>query len=517
MFNSFVTYGANLIGFQEDMFRYLISFFIEIPLCYFFRFLPNNPQLKHFLYGIVGIFIAYFVYSTISLSVFITMIPVYIIMKYIKNKKLGARICFALNISYLVFLHIKRMIDNYLGYDLDFSSLQMVLTIKFTTFAFSISNAYDEEYKTSEYTEKHKIKQFPSILEFFGYTFFFPAYFSGPALEFNDYMNFVTLKQFENYEKDKKEIEKKLNQNNNKNENENENENENQNQNENKNENKEIKIPPIQLKVIISILLKLIIIISLYFIGSYLNLTTNIENLTLRNKEKTFWFEKIILIMIYVNFAKLKYYFCWKFAEFLSILLGFGYNGFYENSTEIKWDFFKNVDIYKMETADSICQIVSNWNIQTEKWLRYYVYERLSQNEKLRNWSSLMTNMVSAFWHGLYPGYYIAFFFMTLQQKFQKMLHIQVLPLLKEKYGESCWHIIVYHIFNYIYTPIAMLYCFAAFILLSFENVFALYGNTYFIPHIFGIGCYLYLKYFPVYKREKKELPKTNENDKKEN
>ena len=157
MFDSFVTYGANLIGFQEDMFRYLISFFIEIPLCYFFRFLPNNPQLKHFLYGIVGIFIAYFVYSTISLSVFITMIPVYIIMKYIKNKKLGARICFALNISYLVFLHIKLMIDNYLGYDLDFSSLKMVLTIKFTTFSFSISTITRIKSKIANISESVKL------------------------------------------------------------------------------------------------------------------------------------------------------------------------------------------------------------------------------------------------------------------------------------------------------------------------------------------------------------------------
>lgn len=178
MFDSFVSWGAPLVGMPEDMFRYLIAFFAEIPITLLCRYVPDNQKLKHFLFGFLGMVIAYFVYSTISFSVFVSMIPVYFIMKYMPNRK-GAYLSFAISVGYLIFLHIKRMVDNYLGYTLDFSGLQMILTIKFTTFAFSVSNAHDEEYKCSPYTENHKIKKYPTLLEFFGYTFFFPAYFSG--------------------------------------------------------------------------------------------------------------------------------------------------------------------------------------------------------------------------------------------------------------------------------------------------------------------------------------------------
>ena len=55
-----------------------------------------------------------------------------------------------------------------------------------------------------------------------------------------------------------------------------------------------------------------------------------------------------------------------------------------------------------LQTATSLKEVVDNWNIQTNLWLRYVCYERLR--------SRLPVFALSAFWHGFYGGYYVMFF-----------------------------------------------------------------------------------------------------------
>ena len=43
-----------------------------------------------------------------------------------------------------------------------------------------------------------------------------------------------------------------------------------------------------------------------------------------------------------------------------------------------------------------------------QEWLRKSIYQRSPFKDK--NLSQLLTFMVSAFWHGFYPGYYLTFF-----------------------------------------------------------------------------------------------------------
>ena len=47
--------------------------------------------------------------------------------------------------------------------------------------------------------------------------------------------------------------------------------------------------------------------------------------------------------------------------------------------------------------------VFDNWNIQTQVWLRRIAYDRLSTGK------TLGVFVLSAFWHGFYPGYYMTF------------------------------------------------------------------------------------------------------------
>ena len=52
--------------------------------------------------------------------------------------------------------------------------------------------------------------------------------------------------------------------------------------------------------------------------------------------------------------------------------------------------------------------MIDNWNIQTNVWLRRLVYDRVYKGR------TLCVFVLSAAWHGFYPGYYVAFLLFAL-------------------------------------------------------------------------------------------------------
>ena len=72
----------------------------------------------------------------------------------------------------------------------------------------------------------------------------------------------------------------------------------------------------------------------------------------------------------------------------------------------------QTVEIYKNETAYHLRDKVGSWTMAVQEWLRKCVYERLPYGKQK---NQLITFMVSAFWHGFYPGLYISFFLYFLQ------------------------------------------------------------------------------------------------------
>ena len=53
--------------------------------------------------------------------------------------------------------------------------------------------------------------------------------------------------------------------------------------------------------------------------------------------------------------------------------------------------------------STSLKTVFDNWNIQTQLWLRRICYDRLHTGK------TLGVFVLSAFWHGFYPGYYFCF------------------------------------------------------------------------------------------------------------
>lgn len=103
--------------------------------------------------------------------------------------------------------------------------------------------------------------------------------------------------------------------------------------------------------------------------------------------------------------ARMKYYFIWKLSEATGVLTGIAFNG-YDVNGQPRWDRTMNVQIGAYEWAENPRSLLASWNISTNRWLRYYVYERLSTGGSA---ATLATFVVSAVWHGFYAGYYLTF------------------------------------------------------------------------------------------------------------
>lgn len=97
-------------------------------------------------------------------------------------------------ISYCIVGHVHRQYINYMGWDLDFTGAQMVVTIKLYSMAW---NLYDGELikkggdlpRATQKCSKFAIDGCPDLLEFLGYIFCFSNVLAGPAFEFKTYQN----------------------------------------------------------------------------------------------------------------------------------------------------------------------------------------------------------------------------------------------------------------------------------------------------------------------------------------
>ena len=111
-------------------------------------------------------------------------------------------------------------------------------------------------------------------------------------------------------------------------------------------------------------------------------------------------------------------------------------------------------------------------------WLKFYIQARLVEPGKRANWKANMsTFIVSAFWHGFYPFYYVMFFFAAIMNEASKDLYkarylFRFVP--KE---------IAPYLANFV-TMITLNYCGVMFNALTFENGIRFGNYTYWIIYV---------------------------------
>ena len=368
---------------------------------------------------------------------------------------------------YMTLGHLHRQYINYLGWDLDFTGCQMVLTMKLYMIAY---NLYDGEVlakgiedRAAKKCAKFALKDAPSLLEFLGYTFCFSNLLAGPASEYSVYARACDGTLFFHANGKSKG-----------------------------------KMPsnvwPTLRPFLTSLLnLAAFVVFSGYFpILDVEDPQHNTPAILTAEFLKNSIFYRYGYMWLGLAALRQKYYFGWKNAEGAQNIWYAGFDGFDEKGEPLGWEVSSNMDILGFEFAPDVQMMTKNWNKKTSFWLTRYVYIRTGGN-------LAAVYGMSAFWHGFYPGYYIFFLSVPLLTFCDRLAKKKLSPYF------SSSQLSPYGILGTIATTISVNYMISAFILLAGSWSWDNYKSFYFFGHWGAMLYYIILSALPnPGKKEKK-------------
>lgn len=262
----------------------------------------------------------------------------------------------------------------------DITGAQMVLVMKLSAFCWNVADGRLPESELSDLQKEKALKQLPKPLDYAAWVLFFPSLFGGPAFDFVDYTKWIECTMFDlppGVDPSKKPPTRKKR-----------------------------KIPrsgtPAMWKAAEGA----------FWIFLFLQLSGYVAtDVFVGEKFLTFGFVKRVWFLYLLGFtSRLKYYGVWALTEGACILSGLGYNGVDQATGKVSWNKLENVNPWGVETAQNSRAYLGNWNMNTNNWLRNYIYLRVTPKGKKPGFrASMATFVTSAFWHGFYPGYYLSF------------------------------------------------------------------------------------------------------------
>mmetsp|Transcript_31851 Transcript_31851/g.23568 ORF Transcript_31851/g.23568 Transcript_31851/m.23568 type:complete len:539 (+) Transcript_31851:74-1690(+) len=471
---------ASSLGMDVMLFKYTISLFLVYPLALTLYYLPGKG-LKHLFSFVVGFLMVQWIFGPDWIHTFITSLATYLMTRIIPGKSMPV-IVFIVIVSYMVLAHGYKMYTSYLSGIFDFTGTQMVLTMKLTSYAWNIYDGIHDRKKVfAENADpkdrvlasrrKYAIKKYPNIIEFFGYIYCFTCILAGPAFEYSDYAAAIDDSAFEVPDAGKKDdnaADKK----------------------------KRVVKRPLTLIAGLTRLLMGVVCMVLY-----LKVTPLYKLTTLYDKEfiaTHSFLERLAHLLLSMFGERQKYYFAWKVAEGASILAGFGFEGYTADASKTPgFGGVENIDIIGFETATNIATATRVWNKRTQGWLERYTYQRTNR-------SLIITYLVSALWHGLYPGFFCVFLSMPLVTEVERLIRAKINPLFIPSYDPkdpksypSTPAGLFYKFICWIGSILTMNYVAQTFSMGSLERSLTALGSLHYCGHIAFAVSYVLLSLLP--------------------
>jgi hypothetical protein len=485
---------ASSLGMDVMLFKYTISLFLVYPLALILYYLPSK-SIKHLFSFVVGFLMVQWIFGPDWIHTFITSLGTYLMTRLIPGKSMPV-IVFVVVVSYMVLAHGYKMYTSYLSGIFDFTGTQMVLTMKLTSYAWNIYDGIHDHKKVfAENADpkdrvlasrrKFAITKNPSIIEFFGYIYCFTCILAGPAFEYADYAAAIDNSAFivpsEKKSDDKTHGDKKAG----------------------------VVKRPLTLFAGLSRLLVGVVCMVLFLkISPVYKLTTLYDREFIATHN---FFERVAQLMLSMFGERQKYYFAWKVAEGASILAGFGFEGYTSDASKTPgFSGVENIDIIGFETATNIATATRVWNKRTQGWLERYTYQRTNR-------SLYITYLVSALWHGLYPGFFCVFLSMPLVTEVERLIRAKINPLFiptfdpknPKSYPQTPLGYI-YKFLCWIGSILTMNYVAQTFSMGSLERSLTALGSLNYCGHMVFVVAYIILTVFPSPKKPKSDKSKAH-------
>jgi hypothetical protein len=458
---------AEAVGQDAETVSYLLGMFMCYPLGLVMLAMPYG-QARHLFSFLLGAFLLQFTLGVQWIHHFITSIVAYLMILYLPRKTLKT----ALPVFVMVYMtlgHLHRQYVNYLGWDLDFTGSQMVLTQKLYMIAWNLYDgellAKGKEDRAAKKLAKYALKDTPSILEFLGYTFCFSTILAGPATEFATYLRACDGSLFTTPD------------------------------------GKPCKPPSNIIPTVKPFVISIICLGIHVFLGGMFPLLNPNEPQTgtpaILTEEflAKRWVLRFFHSWMGLFAVREKYYFGWKNAEGAANIWYSGFDGFDKDGNELGWETSNNMNIFGFELAQDLQSATKNWNIKTSSWLTRYVYMRTGGN-------LIAVYGMSAFWHGFYPGYYMFFLSVPLVTFCDRLAKKKLSPYFSKSQFS------LYGILAGVATSVVMNYMILVFVILAGEWSWNVYKTNYYFGHIACVVFYIILTLMP-------KPPKSDEKKKK--
>ncbi|XP_065679505.1 lysophospholipid acyltransferase 5 isoform X1 [Hydra vulgaris] len=354
---------ASYLGTAEAGLRFLIGLFIGYPLAIQYILMSkSSANVKHAFFVISGLLINYFVFGINSiytlLSVFATWLSFCLF---------GGTI---MNVIIAIFFHTIYLSVGYAtsasssNYDVKWTTPQCMLCLRLIGLAWDVYDGLQNPETLSEDQKKNCVKNVPTILELFGFSYCFCGFLSGPQFSYRRYISFVNE---ELIDKNAKRIRFRY------------------------------------LDSIKKIFAALSVIVFHQIMDPYYRPNQLFESS---------YFEKPFMLRItemsliyYVQFTR--YVIVWCISESVCMVIGISYNGMDEKGNA-KWNGVQNFKFRKFVFGAFFQDIIESFNISTNLWSGRYIFRRLRfMRNKLA--SHVLTLFFLAVWHGFYIGYFIMF------------------------------------------------------------------------------------------------------------
>nr|XP_037861672.1 lysophospholipid acyltransferase 1 isoform X2 [Chlorocebus sabaeus] len=430
---------SELLGIPLDQVNFVVCQLVALFAAFWFRIYlrpgTTSSDVRHAVATIFGIYFVIFCFGWYSVHLFVLVLMCYAIMLTASVSNIH-RYSFFVAMGYLTICHISRIyIFHYGILTTDFSGPLMIVTQKITTLAFQVHDGLGRRAEDLS-AEQHRlaIKVKPSFLEYLSYLLNFMSVIAGPCNNFKDYVAFIEGKHIHMKLLEVNRKQKGFHS---------------------------LPEPSPTGAVIHKLGITLVSLLLFLTLTKTFPVTCLVDDWFVH---KASFPARLCYLYVVMQASKPKYYFAWTLADAVNNAAGFGFSGVDKNGN-FCWDLLSNLNIWKIETATSFKMYLENWNIQTATWLKRVCYERVPW------YPTVLTFILSALWHGVYPGYYFTFLtgiLVTLAARAVRNNYRHYFlssRALKAVYDAGTWAV----------TQLAVSYTVAPFVMLAVEPTISLY------------------------------------------
>lgn len=324
---------AKHIGASEILIRFLLAILAGYPFSLIYLSLQKHTKklYKHLYFAVTGLLLNYFCFGSDCFYNMFSVFVAYLTLVAFGGTIQGVLLSFLFQTSYLMIGYVINASD---GYDVKWTTPQCVLCLRLIGLTW---NLYDGKQKEEDLTpdqKRFRVKQTPSLIEIFGYTYCFCGLLSGLQYSFQLYKEFVEDQLLD--------------------------------------ETGKTKSTSRYMQSFKRFCGAWAVLILFTLLDPYYKCEDLLSPIFLAQS----FVYKVwhMAVVYYVQYTK--YIIVWWFGESVSMMVGLSYNGLDEKG-DTKWDGVNNFKFRRFVFGAFYTDIVDGFNILTNRWVGRYVFRRL--------------------------------------------------------------------------------------------------------------------------------------------